>query len=1518
MRPLYQIKAFLLIFVVFLLLFMTSCSVEDYYEEDVSTPLKPIQEGTLYDKSPIDGVHYKTETQEGVTQSGGKFYFREDEAITFSIGDPEDKASIILAQEVEPYTEMTTVNFVPETIKIENNKVTNLSILLQSLDSATNKDTIEITQAITDAILSQYKGQSMIIDFDQTPNDFLKDTQVNDIFTKINDPDIVNENITRKLPKEEEVVEVQKSLKTTVGQIVAKNIGEVIKDFITIKTNINKYPLAFYVKNAELVTIKQTTEIPSNSSNISTMYLPLNVQEFHHGFRHDVNFSEPGKYTYEIKATQYDHIIAEKIIEITYDPDLAKKDIDFQNHTLLFTCTPYDDPQETFVIDLDADTGINNNKGVILGVIDGIDIIAATNNKNYKIDKYENNDVEGYYLIDKKGYVYRSSDYKKIELSGNLLQYANIISEDGLGTIKVISRDNNVIKCIAGRLKIIIYEGFIKIVEPSGYIKIIDTGNLDLKINTDKLGNIINQNKEIIIADKTNNKETIKIMTEKADVIINDVTFGSQKKYFQIFTKAKVLRIIPENGIINTVIKGEIDVNLVDNKDLIIAAKNSDNTIYLETDKYDLKIQKDEIIGDTRNIVITDSSDCKYYTIVSNDLKTEIFVNKKISNEINYYSRDIVQDIIPPGGIFHSNINEEITPDLLDFTEKGTVKIIGENGDNILYIKNDKYNPKMKTYINTDGLKTITIYENYNTDSVKDDIILFTIKSQNINTYVLNTSVSQPIEITDTNDNIRIADFGMLRFFIDVDGNFKIEDKQSVNTNQEVLSLFHNSNDLFILKPEDVRTLYSNNTEEYNVKKYIVDKLKVIIEENFIEIIEPDSYTIIDTNNLKNLEVKTDYSGNIINEDNKIIIGDQNNDVLEIQTIKNEFFENEIILSEEKVQKTTTDGKIIEVFIKDSFKVYTKDKILMSIPENGIIETVIKGAIEYTIDNGNVIVTSKETLLASPDKKNSVYLETNKSNLIIEKDEYENEQRVITISESKKYTGTFRVITISESNGYTYFNIFTNPNKTYIFVNKNFINGTTCYSRDVVEKTVLSEGRFKTNITEEMKLELLDFNENNTVRFQNSNGDKIVIIKTLGYNPYPSMVYDMSNGGEINIYNDEDGIVLFTIKSQKKSEYILDSNPFNIIDKVNINVSQIVFDNKEYQREDSTQNILIAQNGDNYFVFETENTNENVNNEQKIISTNYIKRVEIDDQRTIKIYDENTYFLNQKDLFFDPLAFENQYVYPMFTPDDTKCFAGKRVIDFFSNSILYDNLPFEVDNRKVTPWFHDNNNKLTYGVIQKADNSTKSVELLKTINLSDYSVQSQTEIIIENLFMRAEWAHLSVAPNRTLAFLTTYSEYFGAIDIINIENNTTNIEYNKDDDTTTFKYDAQKNDALSDRIGKIEFSIDGSIAIIGSYGHPEYGGGGLYLLDANTGQRLSKYTWADYQIYGANQISIDKDDGFIYASARYEVQYEGKKTETSRSKRGIIVLKLKEDNTLEYIKNYYFHSANDSVQFIKQ
>ena len=1179
MRPLNQIKAFLLVFVVFLLLFMTSCSVEDYYEEDVSTPLKPIQEGTLYDKSPIDGVHYKTETQEGVTSSGGKFYFREDEAITFSIGDPEDKASIILAQEVKPYTEMTTVNFVPETIKIENNKVTNLSILLQSLDSATNEDTMEITQAVTDAILNQYKGQSMIIDFDQSPNDFIKDTQVNDIFTKINDPDIVNESITRTLPKEEEVVEVQKSLKNKVSQIVAKNIGEVKKDVIAIKTNINKYPLAFYVQNAELMTIKQTTEIPSNSSNISTKDLALNIKEFHLGFRHDVSFSEPGKYTYEIKATQYDHIIAEKIIEISYDPDLAKRDTDFQNHTLIYSCTPYNDPQETFVIDLDAETGINNNKGVILGVIDGIDIVAATNNKNYIIDKYENNDVEGYYLVDKKGYVYRSSDYKMIELNGNLLQNTNIINEDGLGSIKVISKDKNVIKCIAGRLKIIIYEGFIKIVEPSGYIKIIDTGNLDLKIDTDEYGNVINQDKEIIIAEKNNNLGVLKLITKKADVINNDVIFGSQKQYFEVYSKAKVKRIIPDNGIIKTVINGDIDVDILQNKDVIIVAKNSDNTIYLETDKSDLSIEKNEIIGDTRYVVITDSSDYKYYTIISSDVKTDIHVNKNFIYTTAFYSRDMVKDIIPPGAILKSSIAEEITPELLDFSENKTVKIIGANGDNILYIKTDKYNLKMKNYINTEGLKTITIYENFNTESVKDDIILFTIQSQRINTYILDPDLEQPIVIED-NLNAEIVDFGIARLFIDVDGNFKIEDKYNLK------------DILYVSSTGDVRTLNSLN----------------------------NNFLIVDNNLYANIS---------------------------------------------------------------------------AIPE----------AIKIT-------------------------------------------NEINTTNENQHYSIFNEGITVSGE---------------YI---KSFFNS------------------------------------------------------------------------EIDVNN-------------------------------------------------------------NYYIF-----------------NDSLKKVVIDNQSTIKLYGKNIYYLSQKDLFFEPLSFENKENYPIFSPDDTKCMAGSRVIEFFSNKLLDDSLPFNVDSRKVTPWFHDN--KLTYGVIQKVDNSTKSVELLKTINLSDYSVQSQTEIIIENLFMRAEWAHLSVAPNRTLAFLTTYSEYFGAIDIINIENNTTNIEYNKVYDTTTFKYDAQKNDALSDRIGKIEFSIDGNISIIGSYGHPEYGGGGLYLLDANTGQRLSKYAWADYQIYGANQVSIDKDDGLIYASARYEVQYEGKKTETSRSKRGIIVLKLKEDNTLEYIKNYYFHSTNDSVQFIKQ
>ncbi|SDR99863.1 para-nitrobenzyl esterase [Halopseudomonas xinjiangensis] len=125
------------------------------------------QTGIFID-SPVSGLGYKTPTQEGVTDAEGRFEYRADETVTFSIGELE-LGSAAGADRVSP------INLMPGAQDASDPAVTNLSILLQSLDQDGDLNNgIQITDAIATTVSEHANALDPDSDaFTQAMNDLL-------------------------------------------------------------------------------------------------------------------------------------------------------------------------------------------------------------------------------------------------------------------------------------------------------------------------------------------------------------------------------------------------------------------------------------------------------------------------------------------------------------------------------------------------------------------------------------------------------------------------------------------------------------------------------------------------------------------------------------------------------------------------------------------------------------------------------------------------------------------------------------------------------------------------------------------------------------------------------------------------------------------------------------------------------------------------------------------------------------------------------------------------------------------------------------------------------------------------------------------------------------------------------------------------------------------------------------------------------------------------------------------------
>lgn len=169
---LYNLTAFFAIGAIMMIV-MVGCGGGGSSDATIAPAEPLVQEGIFVD-SPVEGIRYITDTQDGFTDSTGRFHYVEGETITFQIGDVTMGSAVALGL-------MTPVHLVEGAADETHPVVTNMARFMQSLDADGNPDN-GIT--ITPEIRNEVTGR--LIDFDLGLMDFENHPDVTALFDSLN------------------------------------------------------------------------------------------------------------------------------------------------------------------------------------------------------------------------------------------------------------------------------------------------------------------------------------------------------------------------------------------------------------------------------------------------------------------------------------------------------------------------------------------------------------------------------------------------------------------------------------------------------------------------------------------------------------------------------------------------------------------------------------------------------------------------------------------------------------------------------------------------------------------------------------------------------------------------------------------------------------------------------------------------------------------------------------------------------------------------------------------------------------------------------------------------------------------------------------------------------------------------------------------------------------------------------------------------------------------------------------
>ena len=147
-----------LIFFIFISFGLVGCGYH-HNDEDSSESDSGINQGIFLD-SPVQGLHYESDTQSGITDENGYFHYKDGEMILFSMGG-------IFMGEALAGNMMTPIDLVPDAMDETHPTVTNMLRFMQTLDVDNNPEN-GITFPVH--ILDELEGRP--IHFDMDPAEF--------------------------------------------------------------------------------------------------------------------------------------------------------------------------------------------------------------------------------------------------------------------------------------------------------------------------------------------------------------------------------------------------------------------------------------------------------------------------------------------------------------------------------------------------------------------------------------------------------------------------------------------------------------------------------------------------------------------------------------------------------------------------------------------------------------------------------------------------------------------------------------------------------------------------------------------------------------------------------------------------------------------------------------------------------------------------------------------------------------------------------------------------------------------------------------------------------------------------------------------------------------------------------------------------------------------------------------------------------------------------------------------------
>lgn len=140
--------------------------------------------------SPVEGLYYETDTQSGFTDANGMFTYMEGEVISFSIGD-------VMFGQAPARGFMTPVNLVEGAVDETHPAVTNMAMLMQTLDVDGNPDNgITITPEIEEGMMGRQ------LDFNLNTASFQSHPEVVDLLDHLNELEVFSDGPHMLVPEE--------------------------------------------------------------------------------------------------------------------------------------------------------------------------------------------------------------------------------------------------------------------------------------------------------------------------------------------------------------------------------------------------------------------------------------------------------------------------------------------------------------------------------------------------------------------------------------------------------------------------------------------------------------------------------------------------------------------------------------------------------------------------------------------------------------------------------------------------------------------------------------------------------------------------------------------------------------------------------------------------------------------------------------------------------------------------------------------------------------------------------------------------------------------------------------------------------------------------------------------------------------------------------------------------------------------------------------------------------------------